>query len=83
MNRDSLKKLMLREIETSIRILRDSVKTKSMLEINYFEGRLNECLSLYQSFFREPIPEPLWERVKEAWDLVTKKEKKEKANEEQ
>lgn len=77
MNRDSLKKLTLREIETSIRILRDSVKTKSMLEINYFEGRLNEVLHLYQFLFNEPIPEPLWKRVEEAWDSVTKREERE------
>ena len=83
MDRDSLKKLMLHEAEELVRDLRDSVKTKSLLEVNYFEGKLNECISLYQSFFREPIPVPLWERVKEAWGLVTKREKKEKANEKQ
>ena len=73
MDRDSLKKLMLHEAEELVRVLRDSVKTKSLLEVNYFEGKLNECLSLYQSFFREPIPEPLWERVKEAWGFSDKK----------
>lgn len=77
MNRDSLKKLMLREMEESIRILRNGVKTKSMLEINYFEGRLNEVIHLYQFFLNEPIPEPLWKRVVEAWDSVTEREERE------
>lgn len=77
MNRDPLKKLMLREVEESIRILRNSVKTKSMLEINYFECRLNEVIHLYQSLFNEPIPEPLWKRVVEARDSVTEREERE------
>lgn len=81
MNRDSLKKLMLREImEESIRILRNSAKTKSMLEINYFEGRLNEVIHLYQSLFNEPIPEPILERVVKAWDSVTEGEEREREN---
>lgn len=76
MNREFLKNLMLREMEESIRILRNIVKTKSMLEINYFEGRLNEVIHLYQSLFKEPVPEALWKRVIEAWDSVTERKER-------
>lgn len=77
MNREFLKSLMLFEMEESIRILRNSVKTKSMLEINYFEGKLNEVIHLYQLLFTEPVPKALWKRVMEAWDSVTEREERE------
>lgn len=70
MNKELLKSLMLREIEESIRLLRNSVKTKSRSDIDYFEGGLNKIISLYQLLFSEAVPEALWKQVIEAWDLV-------------
>lgn len=76
MNREFLRSLMLREIEESIRLLRNSVKTKSRSDIDYFEGGLNEAIKLYQLLFTEPVPEALWKRVIEAWNSVTEREER-------
>lgn len=77
MNREFLRSLMLREMEESIRLLRESVKTKSMSDVVYFEGELNEAIKLYQLLFTEPVPRELWKRVMEAWDSVTEREERE------
>lgn len=77
MNREFLKSLMLREMEESIRLLRDSIKTRSMFDVVYFEGGLNKVINLYQLLFTDAVPEALWKQVIETWDLVTEREEKE------
>lgn len=79
MDRDSLKNLILQEMKKSIHGLRIAVETNSMLEVNYFEGKLNECINIYKEIFEDPVPEALWKQAIDVWDLVTEREEKEKS----
>lgn len=51
MNKESLQKVLLLEIKNLVQDLEKAVKALPFDEVTYLEGKLNECLEIYQRVF--------------------------------
>lgn len=79
MNKESLQKVLLLEIKNLIQDLEKAMKALPFDEITYLEGKLNECLDIYQKVFFFEIPNDIWVSVIQVWNLVTAREEKERS----
>lgn len=79
MNKESLQKILLLEIKNLVQDLEKAMKVLPLNEITYLEGKLNECLEIYQKVFFFEVPNDIWVRVIQVWNLVTAREEKERS----
>lgn len=79
MNKESLQKVLLLEIKNLVQDLEKAVKALSFDEVTYLEGKLNECLDIYQKVFFFEVPNDVWVSVIQVWNLVTAREEKERS----
>lgn len=79
MNKESLQKILLLEIKNLVQSLEEAMKVLPFDEITYLEGKLNECLDIYQKVFFFEVPNDVWVNVIQVWNLVTAREEKERS----
>ena len=60
MNKESLQKVLLLEIKNLVQDLEKAVKALPFDEVTYLEGKLNECLEIYQKVFFFEAPNDVW-----------------------
>lgn len=79
MNKESLQRVLLLEIRSLVQSLEKAMEVLPFDEITYLEGRLNECLDIYQKVFFFEVPNDVWVSVVQVWNLVTAREEKERS----
>ena len=79
MNKESLQKVLLLEIKKLVQKLEKAIETLPFDEVTYLEGKLNECLEIYQRVFFFDVPNDVWASVIRVWHLVTTREEKERS----
>lgn len=79
MNKESLQKVLLLEIKNLVQDLEKAVKALPFDEITYLEGKLNECLEIYQRVFFFEAPNDVWASVIRVWNLIAAREEKERS----
>lgn len=77
MNKESLQRVLLLEIKKLVRDLEKAIEALPFDEVTYLEGKLNECLEIYQKVFFFEVPNDVWTSVIRVWNLVTTREEKE------
>ena len=79
MNKESLQKVLLLEIKNLVQDLEKAMEALPFDEVTYLEGKLNECLEIYQKVFFFEVPNDVWASVIRVWHLVTTREEKERS----
>lgn len=79
MNKESLQRLLLLEIKKLVQDLEKAIEALPFDEVTYLEGKLNECLEIYQKVFFFEVPNDVWASVIRVWNLVTTREEKERS----
>lgn len=77
MNKESLQKVLLLEIKNLVQDLEKAIEALPFDEVTYLEGKLNECLEIYQKVFFFEVPNDVWASVIRVWNLVNTREEKE------
>lgn len=77
MNKESLQKVLLLEIKKLVQDLEKAIEALPFDEVTYLEGKLNECLEIYQKVFFFEVPNDVWTSVIRVWNLVNAREEKE------
>lgn len=79
MNKESLQKVLLLEIKKLVQELEKAIETLPFDEVTYLEGKLNECLEIYQRVFFFEAPNEVWASVIRVWHLIAAREEKERS----
>lgn len=73
MNSKSIKAFLCEEISSLAEKVEREVMESPDGEVDYLEGKLNECLIIYRELFpSEDISTSLWDKVRHAWNLAEK-----------
>lgn len=78
MNKESLQKVLLLEIKNLVQDLEKAMEVLPFDEIAYLEGKLNECLDIYQKVFFFEAPNDVWASIIRVWNLIAAREEKER-----
>lgn len=75
MNKESIKKLLLNEINHLVDDLESDTKSMPFDRelVQYSEGKLNGVIGVYLKLFPESLPKSIWNKVLHMYDLINKK----------